>query len=166
MKRIPKPFKGKLIRMMADVQLAICPALRGDVHSLFENLANEAKKEILIANYLIYDAAKDLLKRVCRKAKEKGVNVRILTTRNSHKSVLDEIGELIGYENIRIRDSLHAKFAVFDRKTLFISSANFTAGSTVNNDEIAISVSLEDVAKEAAEYFEDMWKEAEEYIKK
>jgi len=160
---IPKPFKGRIIRKMADIQLAICPALRGDVHSLFENLASEAKKEILIANYMIYDAARDLLKRVCRKAKDKGAEVRVLTTKNSQESILDEIGKLIGYGNIRIRNSLHAKFAIFDRKVLFISSANFTASSTINNDEIAISVSLEEVAKKAVEYFEDMWNESEKY---
>ncbi len=167
MSKIPKIFKGKLLQIATGVELAICPALRGDVHSMLENLAEEAKNEICIANPLITIKAKDFVTRICKKAKSKGVNVRILTRIDPDKMniivpVLKAIAEIIGHENIRIRDSLHAKFAIFDKKTVFISSANLTGASTIDNDEIAVKIDLESVAKEAYKYFQDMWDSSKE----
>ena len=162
--------RGMIIRKLAHKAAGIvvipCPAEQAGVLDQFDALRKEAEREIRIANPSI--TVEDILRRAVTECKEKGVRIRILTRRyeggfGTNEDTLRELSNLLkGVGEIRIRQSLHAKFFIFDDKCVYITSANLVKGAFYN-DEIGVVVRTEDAVRDAIEYFEELWKNAEEY---
>ncbi|MCD6340907.1 MAG: phospholipase D family protein [Desulfurococcales archaeon] len=156
----------KLAHRAAGIVIIPCPAEQAGVLDQFDTLRKEAKREIRIANPSI--TVEDILRRAIRECKERGVRIRILTRRfeggfGTSENTLRDLSNLLrGIGEIRIRQSLHATFFIFDDRCVYITSANLVKGAFYN-DEIGVVVRTEDAVKDAIEYFEELWKNAEEY---
>jgi len=61
-----------------------------------------------------------------------------------------------GIEVIGIK-GLHSKIYIFDKKSVIITSANFTRGGFFNNHEFGIKTTNEKIVKESIEYFDYLW---------
>gem|GEM_PF-5386861 len=150
----------KLAHRVAGIHIIPCPAEQAGVLDQFDELRKEARSEILIANPSITlerleDQLSDCL--------EKGVKVRVLTKMGkkgefgTSKETVKKLSRLLGKENVRLRDTLHAKFFVFDEECAFITSANLVKGAFYN-DEIGVVIRTEDAVRELKEYFEELWR--------
>lgn len=119
-----------------------------------------AKRELFIVSYVAYDV--DSIVTALRSAIERGVKVEILMESTSDyggRISMDSIGlfqrelpEAILYWWNEEGASVHAKCAVADSKTAFITSANLTGAAMQKNMELGVKIEGGDIPGQLHEH--------------
>lgn len=136
------------------------PSASSSVHSIFYTSVLAAKKRLWIASpYFLPDSNS---RRVLLKAKEKGVDVRILTVgphndkQIVYYAVRERYRELLrgGIEIYEYQPSMmHAKVLLIDEHWVGTGSANYDPRSLFHNDELNVSLAEPKLAEFVEEFF-------------
>jgi cardiolipin synthase len=130
---------------------------------------DEARKNLIVVSFAAYkvSAVVDAL----RAAADRGVNVRLVLEsvveskgKLSHdaKQAFDALGDCVAFyvwpAELRASQgggaSMHAKCAVADHRTAFVTSANLTGAAMTDNMELGLVVRGGDVPKRIANHFD------------
>lgn len=165
--REPGPASAPSASGQASVELTLTGHDRQDTKARLLKLFDEAQTSIYVGIYQFDDP--DVIRALAR-ARERGVDVRVLMSRNDRYSKYVPIfgGLMDGMPNmgtaIRLRqmgvdvrwydprnpdEELHAKFAVVDHRTMAVGSTNFTVKSFKIIRETEAFIHDEALAKEA-----------------
>lgn len=127
---------------------------------------NSSKNTLDIA---IYSLTKQNIVNSIISAKNRGVNVRIMTdkTESGSKSERKEL-TLLRNAKIPIKINkhpglLHLKMTVADKKIATTGSYNYTENASSKNDEILVIINEPKIAKGFDNEFENMWSDNEGY---
>ena len=111
----------------------------------------------------IFDFTSQEIKLALKRAKAKGVAIRIIADSRQAKGVHSIIPALTGEGfNVKVvhgkaRGIMHNKFAIFDKKLLFTGSYNWTNNAEHFNYENAIFISDPETIKKYQQEFERIW---------
>lgn len=121
---------------------------------------NSAKSNLDIA---IYSLTKSDIVDAIIAAKNRGVNVRIITDKQESKSK-SEKAELtvLSDDNIPIKINehsglMHLKVTIADKAIVTTGSYNYTNGATYENDEVLVVIDNQNIAQDWDKKFESMW---------
>ena len=129
--------------------------------ALIASAIDAARQSVVIANFSFTN---DVLIQALRRAKDRGVKIRIVFDRDQYK-FLKEMAEMraLGFD-VRLSDGksqgrgvMHNKFAVFDGRLVETGSFNWTTNGERNNYENALFLDAPDDAAGFAAYFERLW---------
>jgi phosphatidylserine/phosphatidylglycerophosphate/cardiolipin synthase-like enzyme len=113
------------------------------------------------------------------KAKERGVDVRVLLERSEYNSSLNEQNEFtcvylesngidVQFDSPTI--TTHGKLVIIDNREAFIGSANWSKSAIEENNEVNVKINEEGIVEELESYFQNLWyqgqrtgKESKEY---
>jgi phosphatidylserine/phosphatidylglycerophosphate/cardiolipin synthase-like enzyme len=130
----------------------------------------EARKTLVVVSFAAYKVA--AIVDALRAAAGRGVDVRLVLEsvveskgKLSHdaKQAFDALGDAVSFyvwpAELRVsagggHASMHAKCAVADRRTAFVTSANLTGAAMTHNMELGLVVRGGDVPKRIANHFE------------
>jgi phosphatidylserine/phosphatidylglycerophosphate/cardiolipin synthase-like enzyme len=138
--------------------------LKGDPAMHLIDVINQTERtfDIAIYNFDQPDIAHAILK-----AKQRGVEVRIITDKS--KADNRDTGEIFAefYEaripiKINQHKKMHLKLSISDRETIVVGSFNYTTESAVENQELLLSIQHSELAEEWGALFNEMW-ESEAY---
>jgi len=111
----------------------------------------------------IYSFTAQEIKSAFKRAKKRGVKIRIIADSTQAKGVHSVVQELIdeGF-NVKIihgkeRGIMHNKFAIFDRRLLFTGSYNWTANAEHFNYENAVFLSDLGIISQYQKEFDKIW---------
>lgn len=116
-------------------ELFILPKQNKEVLKHLEELILDSKKEIKVA---VYNFSYNKLAKPLMKSAKKGVKVIVYFDKTKVEND-DELYKLFKKNNINtiiVKDKLHTKLAIFDNKTAYFGSANWTKKSFKENYEI------------------------------
>lgn len=116
-------------------ELFILPKQKKEVLNHIENLILDSKKEIKIA---VYNFSYKRLAKPLLIASKNGIKVTVYFDESKIKEE-DELYKEFkknGIKTIIIKEKLHTKLAIFDNKTAYFGSANWTKKSFNENYEI------------------------------
>ncbi len=130
------------------------------------SVINSAKSSLDIAIYsLTYTEIVDAIK----KAKKRGVNVRLITDKiQSAGKTQTEALKILGSAGVPMKVNshsgvMHLKMVVADKKIATTGSYNYSKAASTTNDEVLVVIRNADVAKSFAEQFESMWKDSKRF---
>jgi len=144
------------------------PEQTGPIRAYFSNYGSEVTLEQRLLSEIahashqidmaIYSLELDSVVDALRKAKDRGVEVRVVTeSKNADEQVerLRAAGiSVVLDNNSRL---MHDKFVVFDRYRVWTGSYNFTYHGTYHNDENVVVLDSSKVARLFEEEFEEMF---------
>jgi phosphatidylserine/phosphatidylglycerophosphate/cardiolipin synthase-like enzyme len=140
--------------------------------AVLTEVIEEAKKHLLVVSFAAYKVA--AVVDALRAAAERGVNVRLVLEsvveskgKLSHdaKEAFDALGDSVSFyvwpAELRVSQggghaAMHAKCAIADRRTAFVTSANLTGAAMTDNMELGLVVRGGDVPKRIAKHFESL----------
>ncbi|SMC17438.1 PLD-like domain-containing protein [Clostridium acidisoli DSM 12555] len=127
---------------------------------------NSSKSTLDIA---IYSLTKKSIVNAIIQAKDRKVNVRIMTDKIESKSKA-EVKELalLQKDNIPIKANshpglLHIKMTIADKNIATTGSYNYTENASTKNDEILVIINDSKVAEGFDSEFENMWNDTKDY---
>ncbi|MGI8670242.1 MAG: DISARM system phospholipase D-like protein DrmC [Aridibacter sp.] len=141
---------------------------------VLSQLIENTKEELLIVSFVVFkvpeilDLLKNALNRevkitcVFESPEESDGKIEFQGFRDFADGLLNKIDILVWDRDQRIANSkgaigtLHAKCAVSDRKTSFISSANLTTNAMTLNMELGVLIYDEQIAREIISHFEQL----------
>lgn len=113
----------------------------------------------------IYSLTKPDIVDAIKKAKQRGVAVRIVTDKiQSSGKTQEEALKLLGSAGIPIKINkhsglMHLKMVVADNSVATTGSFNYSKAASTTNDEVLMAIHDADVAKSFADEFERMWQD-------
>ncbi|WP_308634868.1 phospholipase D-like domain-containing protein [Paenibacillus silvisoli] len=136
----------------------------GHPDQLLIRVINEAEASLDIA---IYSLTKPDIVDAIKKAKKRGVKVRIITDRTQSKGKSQkEALKLLGSAGIPMKVNkhsglMHLKMTIADGKTATTGSFNYSKSASTDNDEILMVLRNSEVAESFAQQFQEMWGDTE-----
>lgn len=130
---------------------------------LLISVIDSAKSTLDVA---IYSLTKPDIVEAIKKAKKRGVDVRIISDKiqSSGKSQSEAL-KILGSAGVPLKVNshsglMHLKMVVADKKVATTGSFNFSANASTDNDEVLMVIRSTDTAKSFAAEFERMWKDS------
>lgn len=138
--------------------------------ALLAEVIEEARKSLIVVSFAAYKVA--AIVDALRTAADRGVDVRLVLEsvveskgKLSHdaKEAFDALGTTVSFyvwpAELRVSKggghaAMHAKCAVADRRTAFVTSANLTGAAMTDNMELGLVVRGGDVPKRIASHFD------------
>lgn len=131
------------------------------------NVINSSKKNLNVAIYSL--TKKDIVQAIIA-AKQRGVNVRIITDRQESNS-RSENEQIVKIKSAGIEVKInshpglmHMKVTIADGNTVTTGSYNYTNNATYENDEVLIVIKNADIAQKFSNQFEKMWNDQNQFI--
>ena len=128
-----------------------------------DRIIKEIDASISTIDLAIYSFTAQEIKSAFERAKQRGVKIRIIADSMQAKGVHSVVQMLIdeGFD-VKIargksRGIMHNKFAIFDKKLLFMGSYNWTKNAEHFNYENAIFISNPLTIKQYQEEFDKIW---------
>lgn len=140
--------------------------------AVLAEVIENARKTLIVVSFAAYKVA--AVVEALQAAAERGVEVRLVFEsvveskgKLSHdaKDAFDALGDAVSFyvwpAELRLSEggghaSMHAKCAVADRRTAFVTSANLTGAAMTANMELGLVVRGGDVPKRIARHFESL----------
>jgi cardiolipin synthase A/B len=137
--------------------------------AVLAEVIDEARRNLIVVSFAAYKVA--TVVDALRAAADRGVNVRLVLEsvveskgKLSHdaKEAFDALGDAVSFyvwpAKLRVSQrgghaSMHAKCAVADHRTAFVTSANLTGAAMTDNMELGLVVRGGDVPKRIADHF-------------
>jgi phosphatidylserine/phosphatidylglycerophosphate/cardiolipin synthase-like enzyme len=145
---------------LGDIQY-VCFSRVDDCSSIIIKLIDSAERYVHVA---IYSFTLDSLGDALVKAKNRGVEVKVVMEREQAEVKGSEYGRLLKAGiNVRLDGNkylMHHKFMVVDGRMVVTGSYNWSYGAEENNDENMIVVSNPDVARLYEAEFQRVWGQA------
>ena len=139
----------------AKSELLLLPSEAKSAKERIVQLINSSEESIYIAmyNFSYKKFAKALVK-----AKKRGVNIVVLFDKKKikEKDSLYEYLNKKGIKTIVSSDKMHLKVALFDEKTFFLGSTNFTKKSLTENHEIVYFDDDKKSIKKLLSFFQEL----------
>jgi|TARA_R110001583_G_scaffold31043_8_gene106604 phosphatidylserine/phosphatidylglycerophosphate/cardiolipin synthase-like enzyme len=116
----------------------------------------------------VYSITHDRISDALVRAKDRGVNVRVITDKTqsynrwSDDKKLEEANIPVLKLGRAWRGSMHNKFIIGDRKSLGTGSFNWTKNADKNNSENFVIIRLAYVVREFEKEFKNLWEERHE----
>ncbi len=142
-----------------------------DYYPIVKDQLNSSKEYVYFTMYVAkldgYNQVSMLFNDIVR-AKERGVDIKIILDSSSYDNNLNitntAFAESLKKYGISVKfDSpditTHAKFGIFDDKSVIIGSTNWTKSSLESNNEVNIFIQDKYLALELKNYFEKLWGE-------
>lgn len=150
-------YKKEVVANKVDV--FFCP--EDECASELITKIDSAQKSIYVA---IYSFTKDDIAAALIKAKERGVEVKVIFDYDQSKSDYSEDEKLIeaGIE-IKRRDGsgyMHNKFAVIDEQIVATGSFNYSDNADNKNDENLLFIFSDDLAVRFLDEFNELWEQS------
>jgi cardiolipin synthase A/B len=138
--------------------------------AVLAEVIEEARKSLVIVSFAAYKVA--AVVEALRAAADRGVDVRLILESvveskgkltHDAKEAFEILGGVVSFyvwpAELRVSQggghaSMHAKCAVADRRTAFVTSANLTGSAMTDNMELGLVVRGGDVPKRIANHFE------------
>ena len=138
--------------------------------AVLAEVINEARKTLLVVSFAAYKVA--VVVDALRDAAERGVDIRLVLEsvveskgKLSHdaKEAFEAVGDSVAFyvwpAELRVSQggghaAMHAKCAVADRRTAFVTSANLTGAAMTDNMELGLVIRGGDVPKRIANHFD------------
>lgn len=143
----------------ADLEWAFTQANQKP-EELLINVINSSKTTLDIA---IYSLTKPEIVDAIKKAKKRGVAVRLITDKiqSSGKSQSEAL-KILGSASVPIKINkhsglMHLKVTISDKKIMTIGSYNYSEAASTRNDEVLMVVRNVNVAKSFTTEFNNMW---------
>ncbi len=141
-----------------NAQAAFCPSLQ--CVSLVVSALDAAQERVDIA---MYSFTNDEMGQALIRAKERGVEIRVLLEKQQSTSQYSELTPLTN-ASIPVRvDSnpqlMHHKFAVIDSQYVITGSMNWTANGVKENNENVLVIHSQELNVEFEKEFEKLWDE-------
>ncbi len=136
-------------------ELYILPKEKNEALEKIESLIKNSKEEIQIA---VYNFSHKKISKQLIKAHKNGINVKVYFDSEKIKKD-DELYKTLeknGIKTIIIKDKLHTKLAIFDRKTVYFGSANWTKKSFKENYEILYFTDDKKIVKTLYKFLSDL----------
>jgi phosphatidylserine/phosphatidylglycerophosphate/cardiolipin synthase-like enzyme len=139
---------------------------QGNLNAILINNINTANKSIYMA---IYSITKEDIADSIIKAKNRGLDVKIITDKiNSQSKSEETILKKFQKTNIPIKIETHAglmhmKVCIIDDSILLTGSYNYTENATKENDENLLVIHNADLANQYTTEFNSMWNNVNDY---
>ncbi len=89
------------------------------------------------------------------KAVNRGVKVRVITTSNKTKALLEKEGVMC--KVLTTNKTLHTKILILDRFHIVLGSHNYTERAFTENYELSVYFVCSDFENKYVQYFENLW---------
>lgn len=127
---------------------------------------NSSKKDLDIA---IYSLTKKEIVQAIIAAKQRGVNVRIITDKqesasNSQKQELSILkGADIPIKYNTHQGLMHMKVTIADKRLVTTGSYNYTNAATYYNDEVLVIINNQKIAQDFENQYNSMWNDSSNF---
>lgn len=162
-----KKALSRYLIIFATVVIFISSAQAGEIEIYIDReirpaileLISESKKQIDIEMYILAD--QDVI-RALERAEDRGVEVRIVLDPNQrynlkHVDQLEREGIEVKWYPVNKPALMHRKVAIFDKKRVFLGSANWSRNGLTNSKEIDVLIDDSELVDEVVEIFSDDW---------
>jgi len=133
------------LTLYAKEKVYFLPKEASKAEKSIEKLIKNSKISIDIA---MYNFAHDKFAKLLRKAKKRGVKVKVYYDKEDVK-----FGKV---KTKKVKKKLHTKIAIFDKEIVVFGSANWTVENFRNNYEVLYITDRKKIVSKFNEFFEDL----------